>query len=224
LINSVEVFAMMGYGINDVPALKLADIGFSMGLSATDVARSTAQMILVKNDFKGLVEAVFEVRRIFANLRRSFSYLVAFHIPVILLALVPPLLGWGELLLPIHIVLLELIVHPISAFAFENLPLPQGEIEKSILPPKNLLRSSIAGLILSAIALVLFWLNINPVNPTPARSYAMLSIFVGNMFFVVMESGFNFGRRVLMTLFCLFAFCLAVFQIGPLAKLLHLGF
>jgi len=107
---------------------------------------------------------------------------VAFHIPVILLALVPPLLGWGELLLPIHIVLLQLIVHPISAFAFENLPLPTGKIEKSILPRKYLIRSLTVGFILSVIALVLFWLNINPLNPTPARSYSMLAIFVGNMF------------------------------------------
>lgn len=224
LKKSGKVVAMTGDGINDAPALKLADIGISMGLSATDVARSTAQMILVKNDFKGLVEAVFEGRRIFANLRRSFSYLVAFHIPVILLALVPPLLGWGELLLPIHIVLLELIVHPISAFAFENLSLPKGEIEKSILPKKYFWRSSVAGILLSVIALVLFWVNINPINPTPARSYAMLAIFIGNMFFVLMESGFNFGRRVLATICCLILFCFAIFQIEPLARLLHLGF
>lgn len=223
LKQSGKVVAMTGDGINDAPALKLADIGISMGLSATDVARSTAQMILVKNDFKGLVEAIFEGRRVFENLRRSFSYLIAFHIPIIFLALIPPLFGWGELLLPIHIVLLQLIVHPISAFSFENLPTGNVKTGKSILPLKRLIRSLAAGLVVSVVALWLFQFKKNGGDLTMARSYSMAVVFGGNIFFVIMESGFTVHRRVLWTVLSLILFAWAVFSFAPLAKLLHLG-
>lgn len=222
LKNSGKVVAMTGDGINDAPALKLADIGISMGLTATDVARSTAQMVLVKNDFRGLVEAVFEGRRIFENLRRSFSYLISFHIPVILLALIPPLFGWGDLLLPIHIVLLEMLVHPISAFAFENLPNSDGGLEKSILPLKRLLRSGSAGLMLSLIALWLFHSQQRGNDLTVARSYSMAALFIGNIVFVLIESGFSTNKRVLWTIFGLLMFGGIVFCIPPITILFHL--
>lgn len=225
LKNSGKLVAMTGDGINDAPALKLADIGISMGLSATDVARSTAQMILVKNDFKGLVEAVFEGRRIFANLRRSFSYLISFHIPVILLALIPPLLGWGELFLPIHIVLLELVVHPISAFAFENLPIKGENKEHSLLPFKRFLRSSFTGLILSLIALTLFrWISLEDGNVIGGRSYAMAVVLFGNMFFVLIESNFSLNRRIILTILSLAIFSGVIYMYPPLTQLLHLTF
>lgn len=224
LKNSGKVVAMTGDGINDAPALKLADIGISMGLNATDVARSTAQMILVKNDFKGMVEAIFEGRRIFANLRKSFAYLVSFHIPIILLALIPPFLGWGELLLPIHIVLLELVVHPISAFAFENLPYTQKTTEKSLLPPKRLLRAMLGGLIASALALTLFRIHSSPSDLSVGRSYAIAAVLISNIIFVLIESGFKLHKRVILTISTLLLFIWTIFSFEPLAKLLHLTF
>jgi Ca2+-transporting ATPase len=179
-------------------------------------------MILVKNDFKGLVEAVFEGRRIFANLRRSFSYLISFHIPVILLALIPPLLGWGDLLLPIHIVLLELIVHPISAFAFENLPSRDGRTGQSLLPLKSLIRSVTAGVVVTLAALWFFYLNSHGSDLTPARSYAMAMVFAGNILFVLIESGFSFSKRILWTVLCLLLFGWLALGFAPLARVLHL--
>lgn len=224
LKDSGKVVAMTGDGINDAPALKLADIGISMGLNATDVARSTAQMILVKNDFKGMVEAILEGRRIFANLGKSFSYLVSFHIPIILLSLLPPFLGWGELLLPIHIVLLELVVHPISAFAFENLPFTQQKIDKSLLPKRQLLRAVLAGTLLSFIALMLFKNYSTHESLSTGRSYAMVAILLGNVIFVLIETGFSVHKRILITIAMLLLFTWTIFWFAPVAKILHLNF